>query len=257
VVKSDTALLFLETLARAAGEVIRPYFQSPELAVDLKSDATPVTQADRRSEEVMRELIAKHFPGHGIMGEEFGRENEGAEYVWILDPIDGTKSFVAGVPLFGVLIGLLYQGRPIAGCIYQPILEEMCLGDGTRTTLNGREVRVRPCPALRGATVLGTCLKTVEDYQSMASFEQVRRAAGLFRTWGDCYGYLMVATGRADLMMDPVLNPWDLLPLIPIMEGAGGVITSWEGGDPIAAGNAVAGSPLVHAEALRLLKGTS
>lgn len=253
--KSDTALLFLETLARAAGDVIRPYFQSPGLVVDSKSDATPVTQADRRSEEVMRDLIGKHHPRHGIIGEEFGNVNEGAEYVWILDPIDGTKSFVAGIPLFGVLIGLLHQGQPIAGCIYQPILEEMCLGDGNRTTLNGREVRVRPGAGLGGATVLGTCLKSVEDYQDVAGFDRVRRKAGLFRTWGDCYGYLMVATGRADLMMDPILNPWDLLPVIPVIRGAGGVITSWDGGDPIPAGNAVAGSPGVHAEALRLLRG--
>lgn len=249
--------MFLATLARAAGEVIRPYFQNPGLVVDSKSDATPVTQADRRAEEVMRDLIGKHHPSHGIIGEEFGNLNAGAEYVWILDPIDGTKSFVAGVPLFGVLIGLLHGGRPVAGCIYQPILEEMCLGDGKVTTLNTRPVRVRPCAGLDGALVLGTCLKSIEEKQKTAAFNRMVRASRLFRTWGDCYGYLMVAAGRADLMTDPILNPWDLLPLIPVIEGAGGVITSWEGGDPIPSGNAVAGSPLVHAEALRILNASS
>jgi len=252
-VKSEAALLFLETLARTAGEVIRPYFQNPDLVVDSKSDATPVTQADRRAEEIMRDLIGKHHPHHGIIGEEFGNQNAGAEYVWILDPIDGTKSFVAGIPLFGVLIGLLHGGKPVAGCIYQPILEEMCLGDGKATTLNNRPVKVRPCAGLGGALVLGTCLKSVEEKQKTAVFTRMVQSARLFRTWGDCYGYLMVAAGRADLMTDPILNPWDLLPLIPIIEGAGGVITSWDGGDPISAGNAVAGSPLVHAEALRML----
>lgn len=253
--KSEAALLFLETLARAAGDVIRPYFRSPELVVDAKSDATPVTQADRRAEEVMRQMITKHHPQHGILGEEFGTERPDAEFVWVLDPIDGTKSFVAGVPLFGVLIGLLRAGEPVAGCIYQPILEEMCLGDGRVTTLNGRPVRVREGVPLERAVVCATDVEAVDRYQNGAAFGALRRKAGLFRTWGDCYGYLLLASGRVDVMLDPVLNPWDLLPLIPVVGGAGGKLTGWQGQKPV--DSAVAAGPALHADVLGLLDGCS
>ncbi|MDX6766859.1 MAG: histidinol-phosphatase [Candidatus Methylacidiphilales bacterium] len=252
--KPEAALDFLETLALAAGEVILPYFQQPGLVVDAKSDATPVTQADRRAEEVMRDLIAKHHPSHGIIGEEFGNEAEDAEFVWVLDPIDGTKSFVAGIPLFGVLIGLLHGGKPVAGCIHQPVLREMCLGNAEQTTLNGRSVRVRECSGLDQALVLSTCPGSPEQFPNASGFDRIRSKARLVRTWGDCYGYLMVASGRADLMMDPVLNPWDLLPLIPIIHGAGGILTAWSGGDALAEGSALAGSRAVHAAALKCLE---
>jgi myo-inositol-1(or 4)-monophosphatase len=251
--KREAALLFLETLARAAGDVILPYFQRPDLAVESKSDLTPVTAADRKAEQVMRALIEKHHPTHGILGEEYGEKNPGAEFVWVLDPIDGTKSFVAGVPLFGVLLGLLHEGRPLAGCIFQPVLEEICLGDGETTTLNGRQVRVRENVPLERALVLATDPAGVEVHQEFAPFEQLRQRAGLFRTWGDCYGYLMVAAGRADVMLDPVMNPWDLLPLIPVIRGAGGQITSWSGGDAV--DSAVAAAPGLHPEVISILSG--
>jgi len=251
--KTEAALLFLETLARAAGEVVLPYFRNPELAVEQKSDRTPVTEADRRAEEVMRTMITRHHPGHGIIGEEFGTEKPDAEFVWVLDPIDGTKSFVAGVPLFGVLIGLLHAGRPVAGCIYQPVLEEMCLGGGGRAWLNGRPVRVREGVPLERALVLCTDPAGVEAHQDYAAFEALRRGAGLFRTWGDCYGYLLVASGRADVMLDPVMNPWDLLPVIPVVEGAGGVVRGWTGG--AASDSSVAAPPLLCAEVCARLRG--
>lgn len=250
--KTETALLFLETLARAAAEAILPLFRHPALAVEEKSDLTPVTIADRRAEHIMRDLITKHHPTHGIIGEEYGTERPEAEFVWILDPIDGTKSFIAGVPLFGVLIGLLHQGRPMAGCIYQPVLDELCLGGGGTTTLNGRPVRVREHVPLDRATVLCTDTMAVETHQKNAGFEKLCRRAGLFRTWGDCYGYLMVASGRADVMLDPILNPWDLLPLIPIIEGAGGRITAWDGSAP--QNSAIAAPPLLHQEVVNLLQ---
>jgi myo-inositol-1(or 4)-monophosphatase len=250
---AESAIGFLEHLARVAGEVILPYFRHADLKVEQKGDATPVTVADRRAEEVMREMIAQRHPGHGILGEEYGAENPDAEFVWVLDPIDGTKSFIAGVPLFGVLIGLLQGGRPLAGCIYQPVLEEMCLGGGGRTTLNGRPVRVREGVPLERALLLGTDPAGVEAHQDYGAFERLRRSAGLFRTWGDCYGYLMVASGRADAMLDPVLNPWDLLPLIPVIEGAGGRITGWDGGP--AQDSAVAAAPGLHPEVISILSG--
>lgn len=249
--KLPAALLFLETLARAAGEAILPHFRNPHLTVEEKSDLTPVTIADRRAEEVMRTLIAKHHPHHGILGEEFGPDRPDAEFVWVLDPIDGTKSFVAGVPLFGVLIGLLHGGRPVAGCIYQPVLEEMCLGGGGTTTLNGRPIRVRQGVPLERATILCTDPASVESHQNYQAFEALRRRAGLFRTWGDCYGYLLVAAGRADVMLDPILSPWDLLPLIPIIEGAGGRLTGWDG-EP-ATQSAIAAAPALHPAVLAAL----
>jgi histidinol phosphatase-like enzyme (inositol monophosphatase family) len=248
---SSAALTFLETLARTAGEVILPYFQQPDLRVEFKSDDTPVTVADRRAEEVMRSLIEKQYPQHGIVGEEWGNTHPDAEFVWVLDPIDGTKSFVAGVPLFGVLIGLLHEGKPMAGCIYQPVLNEMCLGDGTQTTLNGRPVRVRKGVPLERALVLCTDVASVAQAQDITRFEHLRKQAGLFRTWGDCYGYLMLAAGRADVMLDPIMNPWDLLPVIPVIEGAGGVITGWDGGS--AKDSAIAAGSELHPEVVRLL----
>lgn len=253
--KTEAALLFLETLAHAAGEVVLPYFRNPDLAVEQKSDRTPVTEADRKAEEVMRAMIHRHHPAHGIIGEEFGNENAEAEFVWVLDPIDGTKSFVAGVPLFGVLIGLLQGGRPMAGCIYQPVLKELCLGGGGKAWLNGRRIQVREGVPLERAVVLCTDLAGVETHQDYAAFESLRRRAGLFRTWGDCYGYLLVASGRADVMLDPVINPWDLLPVIPVIEGAGGVVHGWTGGE--ARDSSVAASPALCAEVCARLRGGS
>src|SRR5262245_60057463 len=142
----DVAALvpFVTELAEESGALIRRYFRSPALAVDVKDDATPVTDADRGAEELLRRRILARFPDHGIMAEEFGTERGDAEWVWVLDPIDGTKSFVSGVPLFGTLIGLLHRGEPILGAIHQPIARELCLGDGTSTTLTGRAGRLRP-----------------------------------------------------------------------------------------------------------------
>ena len=136
---------FVEKLAAASGEVIRPYFAAPDLDVEFKGDRSPVTQADREAEAVMRELIGQHYPQHGIVGEEFGTENDGAEFVWVLDPIDGTISFASGCPLFGTLIGLLHEGKPMLGAIHQPVLEQLCVGDNASATLNERAVRMRRC----------------------------------------------------------------------------------------------------------------
>lgn len=257
MIAAEPDLQFMETLARAAGEAVRGHFWNGQIEVELKEDASPVTAADLESERLMRSMIHKTFPGHGIIAEEFGSEREMADYVWVLDPIDGTISFVAGVPLFGILIGLLFRGQPVAGCIYQPILNLLCLGDGKQAWLNGKPVRVRETEALKDAEMLVTDYELVEVHQDARGFDRLRLGVKLCRTWGDCFGYMMLASGKADLMLDPVMKPWDLLPLIPIIRGAGGIITDWEGNDPLSGKSCVAAVPALHTRALALLNGNA
>jgi histidinol phosphatase-like enzyme (inositol monophosphatase family) len=244
---------FAVELAEAAAEIIRPLFGDPSLRIDTKSDATPVTEADRNAEIRIREMIRARYPDHGIQGEEFEDENNDAEYVWVIDPIDGTKSFITGCPLFGTLVALLHQGTPIVGLIHQPIVGQMCLGNGTTTTLNGKPVRVRHTETLAAATLLLTDFVNLGDYQDPTGFDRLASEVNLTRTWGDCYGYLLVASGFADLMLDPVVKDWDKLALIPVIRGAGGTITDWQGNDPVTGTSIVAASPALHAEAIRIL----
>jgi histidinol phosphatase-like enzyme (inositol monophosphatase family) len=254
-VNPDPYRAFALELAEKSGEFIRPFFANPDLVVETKSDLTPVTQADRGAEELMRTLIRKKFPGHGILGEEFGQENAGAEFTWVLDPIDGTKSFASACPLFGTLIALLHRGSPVLGVIHQPVLRQLLLGDGTVTTFNGRPVRCRATTArIEDATLLTTSLLSPSKYQNGAAFDSLVRRAKLVRTWGDCYGYLLVASGWADVMCDPVLNPWDIAALVPVIRGAGGVITDWQGRDPVNAKSIVAAAtPALHVEVIAAL----
>jgi len=244
---------FMGELADASGQVIRRHFLAADLPTESKPDGTVVTPADREAEEAMRRLIRRRYPTHGLIGEEFGRENPDAEFVWTLDPIDGTLSFISGCPLFGTLIGLLHRGQPILGAIHQPVLEQLCLGDNQTTALNGKPVRMREVGQLTNATVLVTDVLAVARYQSAAGFERLIHSARLFRTWGDCYGYLLLATGWADVMLDPIMHPWDLLPLIPIIQGAGGAITAWNGGPAASATSCVAASKRLHPMVLEML----
>ncbi|MEO7414802.1 MAG: inositol monophosphatase family protein, partial [Opitutaceae bacterium] len=195
---------FIAELAQSSGDFIRPFFGDPNLAVETKSDDSPVTLADRGAEELMRGLIGKKFPDHGIIGEELGSENANAEWVWVLDPIDGTKSFITGVPLWGTLIALLHNGQPVLGCIHQPILRQLLIGNGAQTTLNGRAVRLRNCPRIEDAVVLTSDLFNPGKYQNGPAYSAFIERAKLVRTWGDCYGYLLLAGGWADVMLDPV-----------------------------------------------------
>jgi histidinol phosphatase-like enzyme (inositol monophosphatase family) len=240
-------------LAAESGAFLRPLFGHRGLAVESKADQSPVTAADRGAEELMRAMIKKRFPEHGIIGEEYGSEKPDAEYVWVLDPIDGTKSFITGVPLWGTLIGLLHQGQPILGCIHQPVLGQLAVGDNTETTLNARPVRVRKCSRLADATILTSDTVNLGKYQDGAACDRLVSQAKLYRTWGDCYGYLLVAMGLADVMMDPIMNPWDIAALIPVIRGAGGVITDWKGGSAYPAESTVAACPELHAEVIKTL----
>lgn len=246
---------FIRELAEASARVILPYYGARDMGLELKSDASPVTLADRGAEQVMREMITRRFPGHGIVGEEFGTERGDAEYVWVLDPVDGTKSFILGVPLFGTLIGLLHRGRPILGCIHQPVLRQLMIGDGKVTALNDRPVRVRPCARLSEASMLTTDPLHPAEYQNGPGFDALSRAVRLYRGFGDCYGYLLLCSGWVDVMVDPIVNPWDLLPLVPILEGAGARVTDWQGcpADHAGATSAVASGPELHDEVIRIL----
>ena len=253
----DTFLAFALHLADAAGEVIRPHFRKP-LAVSDKVDLTPVTAADRGAEETMRALIEARFPDHGIVGEEFGRVREDAEFVWTLDPIDGTKSFISGVPLFGTLIALALDGRSILGVIDQPILRERWVGAvGRPTTLNGAAIQCRACPTLAAATLFATTPDMFKG-EDAACFARVSAAVKLTRFGADCYAYGLVATGFVDLVLEASLKPYDFCAMVPIVEGAGGVATDWRGRSLHLASDGrilVAGDRRLHGAALALLGG--
>ena len=256
-IEPDAFLAFALSLADAAGDVIRPYFRKP-LAIRDKADLTPVTAADRVAEETMRALIEERFPEHGILGEEFGRVREDAEFVWSLDPIDGTKSFISGVPLFGTLIALTRGGRSILGVIDQPILRERWVGAvGRPTTLNGAAIRCRACPVLAAATLFATTPDMFKG-EDAASFARVSAAVKLTRFGADCYAYGLVATGFVDLVLEASLEPYDFCAMVPIVEGAGGVATDWRGANLDLASDGrilIAGDRRAHEAALALLCG--
>lgn len=244
---------FAAFLAQESGKVITPFFNNSELSVEIKSDNSPVTVADRNAEQVMRDHIRRVFPEHGVVGEEFGSENESAEFVWFLDPIDGTFSFVHGCPLFATLICLVHRGNPAIGVIHQPILDLLCVGDNLQTTLNGKKVEMRAQGQLSKATLLATDIGSIERHKSYSAFEQLRRRVKSFRTWGDAYGYLLLAGGHADIMLDPIMKQWDLMALIPVIRGAGGVISTWEGKSPVAGNSCVAANKQLHQKVIDLL----
>ncbi|MFT3783169.1 MAG: histidinol-phosphatase [Nibricoccus sp.] len=244
---------FLVELAETSGDFIRPYFANPALAVEFKSDTSPVTAADKGAEELLRKLIAAKFPHHGVIGEEFGNDRPDAEFVWVLDPIDGTKSFISGVPLFGTLIALMHHGQPVLGAIHQPILKQLVIGDNQTTAFNGRTVKVRPQNRIEDATLLLSDPTHPAKYQNGRAYDSLAERARVVRTWGDCYGYLLVAAGFADIMLDPIMNPWDIQALIPVVRGAGGVITDWSGNDPVKAESIVAANPALHSQVIAVL----
>ncbi len=253
----DAYLALAAELADAAGAAIRPYFRTV-LAVDDKADLSPVTVADRAAEAVMRQLIAARFPAHGIIGEEYGRERDDAEFVWVLDPIDGTKSFISGVPLFGTLIALARHGKPILGVIDQPISRERWVGaEGRATTHNGKPIRCRPCAGIGAATVFATTPDMFEGADADA-YARVARAAKLVRFGADCYAYGLVALGFVDVVIEASLKTYDFSAMLPIIEGAGGVATDWQGAPLGLASDGrvlIAGDKRTHSDALALLHG--
>jgi myo-inositol-1(or 4)-monophosphatase len=251
---------FVDELATVAGEAIRPFFRTT-LGVENKGRSggfDPVTAADRAAEQAMRTLIRTTFPQHGIVGEEFVDENPDASFVWVLDPIDGTKSFISGMPAWGTLIGLLKDGQPVYGMMHQPFIGERFAGDGASARYRGpvgdRRLNVRSCANLSEATLF-TTNPLLMSKDERESFEKVEAKARLSRYGGDCYAYCMVAAGFVDLVIETKLKPHDIVALIPIIEGAGGIITDWSGQPAMRGGRIVAaGDARVHAEALELLQ---
>ncbi len=246
---------FAGRLADAGGPVVRRYFRTP-LDVDSKTDATPVTAADREVEQLMRAEIGAAYPAHGIIGEEYGAVREHAEYVWTLDPIDGTKAFIAGKPMFGTLIALLQDGAPILGLIDQPVSGERWIGAAGRPTIfNGNPAATRGCASLAEAT-LNTTGPDLFAGEDVARFGRLSGASKLTLYGGDCYAYGLLASGFIDLIAEAGLKPYDFCALVPVIEGAGGVITDWRGGrlNLQSDGRVVAaGDPAVHAQAVALL----
>ncbi len=250
---------FVDRLAEVSGEKILPFFRT-NLAVSHKGMGAfdPVTEADRAAEMAMRTLIGRNFPGHGIIGEEHGNERTDAEYIWVLDPIDGTKSFINGMPTWGTLIGLLRFGEPVFGLMHQPFIRERFSGDGGAAQYRGpagaRELRVRACASLKDALLQTTSPRLMNE-ADRAKFAGVEEVVKLSRYGGDCYAYCMLAAGQIDLVIETELKPHDILPLIPIIIGAGGVVTGWDGGAPDSGRVVVAGDRRVHEQALKLLNG--
>jgi len=251
---------FVDRLASASGETILPFFRTA-LAIDNKQAGgfDPVTAADRAAEHTMRALIRQNFPEHGILGEEYGSEHADAEYVWVLDPIDGTKSFIAGMVAWGTLIGLMRFGEPVFGMMHQPFTRERFSGDGGAARYRGpagnRDLHVRACATLRDA-LLFTTSPLLMNAADRAIFGRVEDAVKLSRYGGDCYAYCMLAAGHIDLVIETEIKPHDIVPLIPIIVGAGGIVTTWENGPAQGGGRIIAaGDARLHAAALEMLKG--
>lgn len=251
-------------IAHQAGQLTLDYFRRTDLKVEKKSDDSPVTIADRSAEELLRKRIAERFPDDAILGEEFGTSDGTSKYQWVLDPIDGTKSFIHGIPLYTTLIGVLAENQPTIGVIHAPATGESvyaATGRGcsyiTKHDEGPRQARVSNISKLRDALVLTTDVATFSKRSPANGHEtylQLQRAARLMRTWGDGYGYLLVATGRADAMIDPEMNVWDMAALLPVIEEAGGRFTDWQGQRTIHSRDALGTNAHIADEMLTLLK---
>lgn len=244
-------------LADASGSVVRRYFRAP-LTITDKADQSPVTVADREAESIIRTIITSQRPEDGIIGEEQGTKNPDADFVWVIDPVDGTKAFITGRPTFGTLIGLLHKGRPILGIIDQPVIGDRWIGAAGRpTTLNGAVAKVKSCASL-GAAILGATTPDMFAGEDAAAFKRVSAAARFTLYGGDCYAYGLLASGFQDLVIEADLKLYDYVALAPVITGAGGVMTDWQGRplDSSSDGRVIAaGDVRMHAEALALISG--
>lgn len=245
-------------LARAAGDSTLEYFQSDRFAVERKGDNSPVTIADRRAEQLVRAQLAELYPSDAILGEEFGTQTGSTQFEWIVDPIDGTKSFIGGVPMYSTLLALVHQGQVLAGAIYIPPLREMLFaikGRGAWWSVGdaaAEQARVSTRDLEHGMFVT-TQIDSFRKRNSWDAFLSVEKEAYVTRTWGDGYGYLLVATGRAEVMIDPIANPWDLASVQIVIDEAGGRFSSWQGKPAFSDGDGVGSNGVVHERVLQLL----
>lgn len=256
---------FVDSLATASGEAILPFFRT---AIGVEDKARrfgspafdPVTEADRAAEAIMRRMIQATFPSHGIVGEEFGELRPDAEFVWTLDPIDGTKAFISGLPTWGTLIGLSRNGAPTYGLMHQPFTRERFRGDGRGAwwgqgprAATDRRLRARKCATLAEATLM-TTTPAMFSPQERPRYDAIERQVLLARYGADCYAYCALAAGHVDVVIEAGLKPYDIVALAPIIEGAGGLVTNWDGGPAQAGGRIVAcGDPALHEIALKQL----
>ena len=245
---------FAVEAAHEAGRLTLGYFQAG-VRPEWKADDTPVTAADRGAEEVIRARIRDSYPGHTVVGEEYGTDEGGlGSHRWIVDPIDGTRAFVRGVPLYGVLIGLEIEGVCEVGTAYFPALDEMLsAATGLGCYLNGRRARVSEATKLADGIASFTDAASFEEHGRFEAWQRVQRTAGGVRGWSDAYGHALVATGGADLMLDPALNPWDCAPFPPILREGGGYFGDWSGNESIYAGEGISTTRTLLPEVLRLL----
>jgi len=247
---------FATQIAYEAGRLTLGYFRTEAARPDWKLDETPVTAADREAERLVRDRIRERYPHHAVVGEEYGEEGE-SSHRWIVDPIDGTKAFVRGVPLYAVLVGLEIEGVCEVGAAYLPALDEMLhAATGLGCRLNGRRTKVSETRTLGDGIVCFTDYKSFGKYGREGEFRRLASAAGSARGWSDAYGHALVATGRADLMLDPALNPWDCAPFPPILREAGGYFGDWSGNEgTIYADEGISTTRALLPEVLRLIEG--
>jgi len=248
---------FANQLADSSRAVIARYYRQP-LSIDAKDDETPVTVADRETERALRSLIGERFAEHGIYGEEFGEENSDSRFTWVLDPIDGTRSFITGTPTFGTLISLLEDGSPVFGVIDMPAMDERWIGAGGEGAyLNGVDCVVSRCEQIVGCRMVSTSPDMFSGIQ-LSGFKRLLGKTSFYRYGGDCYNYALLASGYVDLVVESDLQPYDFCALAPVVEAAGGVITDWRGRplDMQSKGDVLASSSqALHQQALDLLNG--
>ena len=243
-------------MARAAAAIILPHFQSASLQVESKQDNSPVTIADRAAEEALRKLMQKHTPGYGIIGEEFGAQAGSADREWVVDPIDGTKAFIHGVPLFGTLLALLEGGKPVLGVISLPALGQvMHASVGSGCFLDGKACRVSAVDRIEDSLLLDGSSTTMERLGHGPAWAALRKRAKLHRGWGDCYGHLLVACGRAEAMVDPIVSVWDVAPMAVILPEAGGRFSTISGSGSITEGSGISSNGRIHAAILEGMRG--
>ncbi len=241
------------TMASEAGKIILPHFRdAASLRVETKADKSPVTIADRSAEEALRKLMETHTPGYGIIGEEFGTVAGRTDREWVIDPIDGTKAFIHGVPLFGTLLALLEKGRPVVGVISLPALGQVLYAtDGGGCFLDGKPCHVSPVSRIEDSLLLDGSTTTMERLGHGPAWAALRTRAKLHRGWGDCYGHMLVACGRAEAMFDPIVSIWDVAPMAVILPEAGGRFSALSGEVSITENSGLSSNGLIHAEILR------